>query len=182
MKKLEQLEQTAKELLAEIEKMKGVVHKSESETMKEKYESGNYIAIFFHTGFNAWTTTVFDKPSFCDLVKWKLIHKKDKDILDAYLKDNSVEIEIMYLNINDSWSELCDDFIETYDENAEYRLKEKPKKWYEIESNFPCVVIEDDENLLICYNKYEWIDLDKHHSGNFRPATKEEILSLLVEP
>lgn len=192
----------------------------------------------------------------------KNIHKKHKAILEAYLLDNEVQIECRFA---DSWLLVDRDFIESYCENNEYRLKriipdtnmdepqtikapnsdleylkpefecellreinlkvvaeikldgedydyvtfdedgfltdsldnysysneikldryKKPKEWYEIEDNFPCLVtdgkyfhiaytVDVERNAII---SYEWLklNLDTH-----RPATKEECLSLFV--
>jgi len=66
-----------------------------------------------------------DAPTWDSRVIFKLIHKKHKDILDAYLADNSVEIEILfdgaYLQQKDG------SFIQYYGETFEYRLKPKKK-------------------------------------------------------
>lgn len=72
-------------------------------------------------------------------------------------------------------------------------IKEKPKQWYEIESNFPCIVMYEEKELvhMRSYKKYS-----KHRQepclltseggvyyslSKCRPATKEEILSLFVK-
>ena len=110
--------------------------------IKEKYATGNHIMIrrdepsaheyIFRTeacrkhGFkvieNNWYI-IEPKETYIyyPLFEHKLIHKKHKDILDAYLADNNVEIEY---NRHESGFELiCGDFIEHYDESLDYRLK-----------------------------------------------------------
>ena len=75
------------------------------------------------------------------------------------------------------------------EEDSDYNLTPIKKEWYEKEDNFPCLVkILDDRNdedkeyfdVLGNINAYKAIE------GNpvifcLRPATKEELLSLLVE-
>lgn len=72
---------------------------------------------------------------------------------------------------------------------GKYNLKPIKKEWYENPDNFPCVVyhiydnsfhiatdttINEDSRLIKIYDKYRPCDV-------FRPATKEEVLSLLVK-
>lgn len=95
-----------------------VEEKTELDLMKELYELGNHICI----------SRIFEKyqvnhcPIFSKNGSYKLIHKKHKDILDAYLADNSVEIESFYM----TWLNE-DNFIGKYNEDFEYRLKPKKK-------------------------------------------------------
>ena len=49
---------------------------------------------------------------------FKLIHVKHKQVLEAYLEDNSVEVKV-----KPNWT--IPNFIETYNAFVEYRLKEK---------------------------------------------------------
>lgn len=59
--------------------------------------------------------------NFKNTRKVKLINKKHKDVLDAYL--NNIEVEGC---IDDDWfcgKLIIDDFVETYNENFEYRIK-----------------------------------------------------------
>lgn len=69
-----------------------------------------------------------------------------------------------------------------------WELKPIKKEWYENPDNFPCLVIHDNkESVLIKYynktnNKLISKDSLVHYSiDRCRPATKEEILSLLIE-
>lgn len=119
--------------------------------MKKKFESGDYILL----GSGNRTYYLILNPSWsesCDF--YKLIHKKHKHILDTYLEDNNVEIE------TDSFSESFDfkllseldwDFIETYNSNANYRLKitSKPKnnfKDYGFEADFEGEILKVEEH------------------------------------
>lgn len=69
-----------------------------------------------------------------------------------------------------------------------YNLKPIKKEWYENPNNFPCLVIHDNkESVLIKYynktnNKLISKDSLVHYSiDRCRPATKEEVLSLLFK-
>lgn len=78
------------------------------------------------------------------------------------------------------WNEIG---VELYQANKDYNLTLKKKKWWECEENFPCVVISDDNNEIcfdICDNISCWKKFDDS-VFNWRPATKQEILSLIVE-
>lgn len=103
----------------------GVVYvpkeKSELEIMKEKFESGDYVLI---RNDGEWYRII--EPNWRHITKddiLKLIHKKHKKELDAWLEDNSVEIEYRYLS-KTIWSDIGE-FIESYNENGEYRLKQQ---------------------------------------------------------
>lgn len=162
--------------------------KSELETMKEKYKSGNYIAIYNAIGNNgSWYKT--NIVGNCAENKYKLIHKKHTDILDVFLKDNSVKIE-KAIAFDESNYNIDNNFIENYCEYDNYRIKEK--QWYEIESNFPCIVMYEEKELvhMKSYKKYSkhrqepcllTSESEVYYSlSKCRPATKEEVLSLLI--
>ena len=87
--------------------------KSELDIMKEKFESGDYVCVFNRDGWGIGYSELILKH-----YKHKLIHNKHKDILEAYLADNSVEI------YDNTYDELVEPyhFIENYDENIEYEL------------------------------------------------------------
>lgn len=191
MTKLEQLEQTAKELLAEIEKIKQDEEKEMTtievceafeelrrlKTMKEKYESGEYVWVHnFPKYRNEWQIC----GEHVDYTQCKPIHKKHADILDAYLKNNSVEIEIVGQCTNKGTPTR---FIQDYQEHRNYRLK--PKQWYENEGNFPCLVISKNNDIFKCEKYKDGVFFTVGAVGfkqeELRPATKEEVLSLLVE-
>ena len=55
--------------------------------------------------------------------EYKLIHIRHKEVLDAWLEDNNVEIE-QKSNVHQGWIEDSN-FIENYQEWLEYRLEEK---------------------------------------------------------
>lgn len=57
----------------------------------------------------------------------KLIHKKHESILDAYLKDNDVEIIKKLVDKKTSLNDF--DFINSYCEDCEYKLKETPQEY-----------------------------------------------------
>ena len=58
----------------------------------------------------------------------------------------------------------------------EYHLKPIKKEWYENPDNFPCLCIDSYDNPIIIFSKEEY---DK--CPRLRPATKEEVLALLVK-
>lgn len=117
------------------------------EGLKRKYATGNYILLTPNAlirDTNKWI--IVQKPLWdCD--NYMLIHNKHKDILEAYLKNPSVEIETgrfesMTVKTEPSkWVDLEKDFIEDYNEEFWYRLKEKDSKpnvllEYDLETNF----------------------------------------------
>ena len=66
--------------------------------------------------------------------------------------------------------------------NSKYTLKLIKKEWYENPDNFPCIATKDGKNFAVI----DSIDYLKRvciyqHRVDFRPATKEEVLALLVK-
>lgn len=106
-----------------------VEEKAELDLKKEKYASGNYILLFYNS--DSWITKYITSWNYTEDI-YKLIHKKHKDILDAYLADNNVRIE--FRDTNGSMKEfehisncLKGNFIDSYNEDFQYRLKPKKK-------------------------------------------------------
>lgn len=120
-----------------------VEDKTELDLMKEKYASGDYILMTPH--HKSW---IIVKKPFWDCDNYKLIHKKHKDILDAYLADNSVEILEIDTACNLEKEYVVKKFIEDYAEDGIYVLKPK-KKTISLA-------------MFTCYNKHskEWIRVD----------------------
>lgn len=186
--KLEQLEKTAKELLAEIEKFKNpmacnyIVNQSELDILKDKYKSGDYICILTGYDINGWVTTTAPQW-YCDHKddKYKLIHKKHKDILDAYLKDKNIDIEYFtnYYDDNNVWS-TCVNFIDLYKESEDYRLK--PKEEYPIfktnENNV--IMIESKTNFICMLSSSDGWRIGKHYDYNI--TAKDELSSYNTIP
>lgn len=214
--------------------------------MKKKFKSGEYILLWKEFKDLKWVV----KGSFHHDNRGynKLIHKKHKHILDAYLKDNGVQLFITYKNSDVGAYISGDNFIENYDENAIYELKETnmpqknnfheygfetdfeaeiyktdeygnligvaigfvtawdslgnclfseytsdneelnltplKKEWYDVEDNFPCLCLIKSKSV----NNSSFVvidDINEYKSYlkifEVRPATKEEILSLLVK-
>ena len=104
-----------------------VEEKTELDLMKEKFASGDYICIS-HVS-DKWKTN--KRPAFIEIGSYKLIHKKHKDVLDTYLADNSVDIEVCGTYYGAEYTDLFEigesDFIDSYNENWEYRIKPKKK-------------------------------------------------------
>lgn len=164
------------------------------EDLKRKYESGNYILLTVSVcGYN-WV--MVKTHPFWDGDNYKLIHNKHKDIIEAYLKNPSVEIEFgIFTALTDEpskWVKLEKDFIEGYNESFWYRLKEKDLAWYE-DKNMVGKMIYDGLNKeygLVLNIKDTLIEtsLDRKYSFNgiglykLRPATESEVLSLVYKP
>jgi hypothetical protein len=169
------------------------------EDLMLKYLNGNYIIIVSCDG-KKWETRI--GFSFITHYKHiKLIHNKHKDILEAYLKNPSVEIETgMFAPMTgetepSKWIDLEKDFIEDYNEEFWYRIKVKDLAWYEEKDIIGKLLkAENSQTGLneLCIFKYKGKDsitaigLDgKEFIGffsNFRPATESEILSLVYKP
>lgn len=95
------------------------------EEMKKKFESGKYVLVYRN---NSRVKPIWIKTDFITNqphLEFKLIHERHEDILNAYLEDNSVEIECIY-PMGTSFSKRIDkDFIGNYDECFDYLLKTK---------------------------------------------------------
>lgn len=115
---------TDKDFWKEVDKPKELTVFNEICNLKSKFETGNYICAgkaWF--GVSKWVRIEY--PTFQEkgIIDYKLIHKKHTDILDAYLKDNNVQIEY---ETNNGWITVDNDFIMDYDELDQYRIK-KPE-------------------------------------------------------
>lgn len=127
----------------------------ETNILKQKYKSRDYILIVKQNNFeNLWykfSCIGDDIEEDLELIqdkRAKLIHKKHEDILNAYLKDNNVEIEV-YEKMDNDYALLDKDFIVTYNENYLYRLKQKfPIFKYNKEDNM--VIKFTNKNTSIC--------------------------------
>lgn len=97
-----------------------VEEKTELDILKEKYASGDYIAVSPDSD-NLWYRN--SNPDWSG--SYKLIHKRHKDILDAYLSDDNVEILAKETGIKEL--QIVTNFIESYNEDFDYRLKPKKK-------------------------------------------------------
>lgn len=174
------------------------------EDLKRKYESGNYILLWkanskleTPSGVDSiWTICVrYVEKEYWD---YKLIHNKHKDILEAYLKNPSVEIETgVFAPMTgetepSKWVDLEKDFIEDYNEEFWYRLKVKDLAWYEDENIVGKMIYEglNREYGLVLKVKDNLIEtsLDRKYSFSeiniykLRPATESEALSLVYKP
>lgn len=164
------------------------------EDLKIKYATGNYTLLTPSICGDDWVIVQGTPNWDCD--NYILIHNKHKDIIEAYLKNHSVEIECTNYISKDADMEtiwyLEEDFIENYDENFEYRLKPKDLAWYEDE-NIIGKIIYDGLNIEYCLvlkikdNIIETSLDRKYHfdaiiSSRLRPATESEVLSLVYKP
>ena len=183
------------------------------EDLKIKFATGNYI-LLWKANSNLeisvdedfiWTIC----ETFISEEYWnfKLIHIKHKDIIEAYLKNPSVEIETgMFASMTgesepSKWVDLEKDFIEDYNEDFWYRLKVKDLAWYEEKDNFRIVVkqikslndyTEKDGEIFIMEkisdnNGISFYNINRSHTPLlwlecYRPATESEALSLVYKP
>lgn len=106
--------------------------------LAKKLETGNY-KLAYNRNVGGWVEC--DKKDLENALMedshFILVHRKDWQILDAYLKNKGVEIE-WYVSHNGYpyvWDDFCLDFIKDYDEDCEYRLKIIKKNCLEIMSN-----------------------------------------------
>ena len=101
-----------------------------TEELEEIYDSEPYEWIALWKNRGVWVKIT--NPSFIHGCHYQLIHIKHKDVLDAYLADDKVEIKfyLPYVMCTDdteleaTW-EVDDNFIENYNPELEYRLKEQ---------------------------------------------------------
>lgn len=115
----------------------------------------------------------------CRFARYGFEKPKNPDLKINYLfKDryNALRGHELNENVQIVWNEkgICMTHLNC-------NLEPIKKEWWEDESSFPCVIVKDDERLILCRNKYEWIDLIEQHNESFRLATKEEVLSLYKE-
>lgn len=97
--------------------------------LQEQFQTGNYICVgerWF--GVSDWS--IIEHPTFnelynftSDIINYKLIHKKHGWVLEAYLKDSNSVIE--WNPTGFGFTYLEEDFLETYNEINNYRLKPK---------------------------------------------------------
>jgi len=89
-------------------------------SFKEKYATGNYIIV---SGKH-----VIVEPNWeCFNLQETYIRKKDKEVLEAFLRDSKIKIECcMSHDIHSfAWDDFYLDFILNYNEDYKYRLKDK---------------------------------------------------------
>ena len=99
--------------------------------MKEVYEANpnDWIALWSTPiewrNHGVWFKT--SNPNFTEEFHYRLIHIKHKGILKAYLADNDVEIVLKNCRVSTEATEVLNtisNFIENYNPDLEYRLKE----------------------------------------------------------
>ena len=103
--------------------------------LKQKYNTGKYILVRNKLS-NKEKFFIDDKLYYQIGIKVILIHQKHKQILDAYIENNEVEIELN--SKDDIW--FLTDFINKYDEDFDYRLKPKQE--------FPIFKENEDGEIL----------------------------------
>jgi len=155
-------------------------------TTKEKFETGNYILLRRYLISDGYY--IENNPKDFDIVCPDiLINKKHKHILDAYLKNNDVEIE--YRNPNDFkhiWE--CDDFIGNYNESYTYKLKEALQEYITVPNSdkkflkpeFECVIYEEIKHKVSGIVFY--IGRVYKEKEGYYPCSFEEDGSCFIEP
>lgn len=97
-------------------------------------------------------------------------------------KVNRVEIitengrEVVYNKNKNIFYELS---FQDNGETLKIFKKEEPKKWYEEDNAFPCLIVDNESNIIHCRDVCEWVELHMSLKGTFRPATKQEVLKLI---
>ena len=174
------------------------------EDLEIKYVTGNYILLWKANSklknpiAEDYIWTICKIGVGVEHWDYKLIHNKHKDIIEAYLKNPSVEIETgMFAPMTgetepSKWVDLEKDFIEDYNEEFWYRLKVKDLAWYE-DKNMIGKMIYDGLNReygLVLKVKDNLIETSLGIIYSFseiniyklRPATEAEALSLVYKP
>lgn len=135
---------------------------TELDKTKEKFESGNYIWLCKNINTN-WKVFNYKNDGVIPKVtNHKLIHKKHEDILNAYLKNNNVEIEV-YERMDNDYGLMNVDFIKTYEERCLYRLKTEKEELEENSFNkfgfetpdFEGEILKEVEGCLIGWHRHK---------------------------
>ena len=115
------------------------------------------------------TTYEFEQPDFeCEL---KFI--ADGEWIYGHIDDDGLGINHRFMcswGVN-SGTAICVDGLYNF---SCYNLSPIKPNWYDVESNFPAIVIDDDTELAICTCKSIWTNVYANHYGNYRLATKAE--------
>lgn len=116
---------TTYNLVPKRDKKEEIKEETPLETLKNKFESGNYLVMFKPKNGDNWHLSY--RPNTLAWRKdfdYELMHKKHEEVLQAYIKDRDIRIEFRWYD--EDWMLLEGDFIENYDENMQLRLAEKP--------------------------------------------------------
>lgn len=177
-----------------IEKYEIKVDDSNETDLKIKHATGNYILIWNNKFNSPYGWKLSSSEKLVGYSQTKLIHNKHKDILEAYLKNPSVEIECTNniskdVDIETIWYSE-ENFIENYDENLYYVLKDKIPVWYEDENMIGKLVFNSEFNNFDIFEgrnnrtiKCLFSEYDLEYAKDYlRPATESEVLSLVYKP
>lgn len=102
--------------------------------LKKKFDTGNYFCVYDVSKIDSkkrkWT--LFENPSFkMPPSKYRLVHKKDADVLNAWLIGVDVEVLWDAGLSRECWktmAEINNDFLESYNELATYRVNSNGRK------------------------------------------------------
>ena len=91
---------------------------------KNRYATGDYIAVCRIKSPIEWIMFFTETPSFDSDFEWKLIHKKDNNVLLKYLNQLTYKtpVQIQYRWHDEPWMDLETDFIESYEESTQYKI------------------------------------------------------------
>lgn len=123
-------------------------------TLEEKYGTGEYIHIFTREKdidwqIASWCSYRFDEYSCGNKYLHKLIHKKDEDVLRAYIADPTRPIEYAEVGQFDEpkWVTLQTGFIASYSEDVRYRC------YHDTKSKYP-MFKRNKDNEIYTVNEY----------------------------
>lgn len=99
----------------------------EIQKFAEKYATGEYICVV-ENRFGGTGYFIKENDEFKENWNYKLIHKKHKEVLYAFLKDDTVEVctdaysddAHVYYKLSEYFPN--EDFIEFYNENYNYKI------------------------------------------------------------
>lgn len=144
--------------------------KSDIELLKEKFKSGDYVCVFRNEHLVRGKWLIDSYPSFIITNRYKLIHKKHKDILNAYLDGKEIEVFIM-----SEWHKVKN-FIEEYNENSTYQevgnglYKQVFNNYLETKSNCEDTAVNNGgstDYYKLPLNAKDLQDLIEHKDMNF---------------
>ena len=135
----------------------------EKKEIIKKYNRGYIIVEKFNNTYNRidslYTISRYENV--------KAIHKKHESILDAYLKDNDVEIELV---AHDTKAWIKDyDFIFNYDERDKYRLKASLQEYITVAGSDKKFLFKD---LTVLYEEFGEHIFGRVFTNNKWTATK----------
>lgn len=132
-------------------------------TLKNNFDNNRHIVVFKHKSHSTWRICTRPKD-----LQWrrdfdyKLIAKHHKHILEAYFNDRKFDFE-WYFNKYGGFWQRGKDFIDTYDEKLEYRLRGESMKKEELNNTW-CEATKENYDVLVANgipyeDKETWNDI-----------------------